>query len=62
MLKQAEKTLREKVVNRPDRHQIIAKLVAYGSNVAHSSVERAGMLGGVKVKAHNIGNNARFFD
>ena len=33
-----------------DRQEVIAKLVAYGSNVAHSSVERAGMLGGVKMR------------
>ncbi|XP_033227289.1 aromatic-L-amino-acid decarboxylase [Belonocnema kinseyi] len=30
--------------------QIIDKLVAYGSNLAHSSVERAGLLGGVKFR------------
>ena len=33
-----------------DKGQIMHKLIAYGSKISHSSVERAGLLGGVKMR------------
>ena len=50
-------TARSKVVSefhesnlQEDKYKIMSKLVAYGSSVAHSSVERAALLGGVKIR------------
>ncbi|XP_067001500.1 aromatic-L-amino-acid decarboxylase isoform X1 [Anabrus simplex] len=42
-----------------DDHIIVSKLVGYASNQAHSSVERAGLLGGVKLRGLPTDENNR---
>lgn len=55
------KTVRMVKKDRPDWSEstIISKLVGYASNQAHSSVERAGLLGGVKLRLLPADENLR---
>lgn len=42
-----------------DEYTIVSKLVAYCSDQAHSSVERAGLLGGIKMRKIETGSDQR---